>query len=169
MITLRLNSLWGTQVEKSWNTEAACSRCWLLVGIVCTYQWNFLASLSSTFSTSHLWSFRNLVELALFPRLVTMNKSPHSLLILALLTHLRWGVNWHFVSLDSASSWKSCGQQWFSRKKAEEILMFICYQIAGRVAVGFTEGGQGSYFIHSPMALLFSHICNLFKCSFSSN
>lgn len=29
--------------------------------------------------------------------------------------------------------------------------------------------GAGKYFTHSPAALLFSHICNLFKCSFSSN
>lgn len=49
IITLRLNSLWGTQVEKSWNTEAACSRCWLLVGIVCTYQWNFLLAFHAHF------------------------------------------------------------------------------------------------------------------------
>lgn len=116
MIILRLNFLGnpgGEKLEHRKSTQQV-----LAVGTVCTYQWSFLDNLPSILSTSHLWSFRSPVDLALFPRLVTRDQS-HSFSVNTCFADTpEMGYEfWQFVSLDSASGWKSCGPWCSSRKK----------------------------------------------------
>ena len=164
VITLRLNSLWGARVQESMQPMLA-------VGGVSTYLWNFLGSLSFTFSTFHLWSVRNLIDLALFPTLVTPDKSPHSVLVFVLLTHLRYRVNWHFVSGEgSACSWKqSCSQWCFNGRKAvkEELVVFAARLQAGELWVLLKGEKEVILCIH--LWLYFSVISATFSYNFSSS